>query len=389
MLHRMLHEFLAANRADLVDRCRLKVAQRRAPKPTDHELEHGVPHFLEQLIKTLRVEQTLEPLRSRSVSGPSGGEGSALSEIGMTAARHGRELLQQGFTVDQVVHDYGDLCQAITDLAYEHDVPFEVDEFRTLNRCLDNAIADSVTEFAYQRDLLLADSGVQALNERLGFLAHELRNLIQNAQLAVTAIKAGNVGLAGATGAVLDRSLIGLRNLVDRSLADVRVSSGMPARHQLVPLADFIAEVKISASLEAQARGCGLVVSAVDPGLAVEADRHMLFSAVGNLLQNACKFTEQDTDVSLHAYASADRILIDVEDNCGGLPAADAERMFRPVTPGGTEKSSLGLGLSICQRSVEANGGALSVRNVPGSGCVFTISLPRHSLPAKPSSQAI
>ena len=256
----MLHEFLATNRADLIDRCRLKVAQRRAPKPSDAELEHGIPHFLDQLIKTLRMEQTTAPLQSRLISGVSGGDGSALSEIGSTAAQHGRELLQDGVTVDQVVHSYGDLCQAITDLAFEQEAPVGVDEFRTLNRCLDNAIADSVTEFAYQRDLLLEDAGVHALNERLGFFAHELRNLIQKATLAVSALKAGNVGLAGATGAVLDRSLIGLRNLVDRSLADVRVSAGMPPRRELIPLAAFIAEVKISAALEAQARGCGLDV---------------------------------------------------------------------------------------------------------------------------------
>ena len=377
----MLHEFLATNRADLIDRCRLKVAQRRAPKPTDAELEHGIPHFLEQLIRTLRVEQTPKPLQSRAVSGESGGEGSALSEIGVSAAQHGRELLKHGFTVDQVVHNYGDLCQAITDLAFEREEPLAVDEFRTLNRCLDNAIADSVTEFAYQRDLLLEESGVDALNERLGFFAHELRNLIQNATLAVTAIKAGNVGLAGATGAVLDRSLIGLRNLVDRSLADVRVTAGMPPQRELIPLAGFIADVKISAALEAQARGCGLAVSAVDPGLAVEADRELLFSAVGNLLQNAFKFTEQHTEVLLHAYALDDRVLIEVEDSCGGLPAGDAERMFQPFTQGSTDKSGLGLGLSICRRSVEANGGLLSVRNMPGAGCVFTVDLPRHVAP--------
>jgi hypothetical protein len=326
------------------------------------------------------VEQTPEPLRSREVSGPSGGEGSVRSEIGATAAQHGRELLQHGCTVDQVVHDYGDLCQAITDLAYEQDAPFEVDEFRTLNRCLDNAIANSVTEFAYQRDLLLEDAGVHALNERLGFLAHELRNLIQNATLAVTAIKAGNVGLAGATGAVLDRSLIGLRNLVDRSLADVRVTAGMPPRRERLSLAQFIGEVKISASLEAQARGCGFAVPAVDPGLAVEADRDLLFSAVGNLLQNAFKFTEPNTEVLLRAYAAGDRILIDVEDNCGGLPPGDAEKMFVPFTQGSTDKSGLGLGLAICRRSVEANGGTIGVRNVPGCGCVFTIELPRHAI---------
>ena len=377
----MLHEFLTENRADLIDRCRLKVAQRRAPKPSDAELEHGIPHFLDQLIKTLRVEQTSEPLQSRKVSGESGGDGSGLSEMGTTAAQHGRELLQDGVTVDQVVHSYGDLCQAITDLAFEQDAPVGVDEFRTLNRCLDNAIADSVSEFAYQRDLLREDAGVHALNERLGFFAHELRNLIQKATLAFSALKAGNVGLAGATGAVLDRSLIGLRNLVDRSLADVRVSAGMPPRRELIPLAAFIAEVKISAALEAQARGCGLDVAAVDPGLAVEADRELLFSAVGNLLQNAFKFTEQNTDVVLRAYAVGDRVLLDVEDCCGGLPPGDAERMFQPFAQESTDKSGLGLGLSICRRSVEANGGVLRVRDIPGTGCVFTLDLPRHLAP--------
>ena len=374
----MLHEFLRANQADLIDRCRLKVAQRRVPKPTDAELEHGIPHFLEQLIETLRAEQAHESLRSRRVSGGSGGAGSpGASEIGRTAARHGRELLQHGFTVDQVVHNYGDLCQAITDLAFEQDAPVGVDEFRTLNRCLDNAIADSVSEFAYQRDLLLEDAGARSLNERLGFFAHELRNLIQKATLALTALKGGNIGLAGATGAVLDRSLIGLRNLVDRSLADVRVSAGMPPRRQLIPLAAFIDELRISASLEAQARGCGLDVPEVDLGLAVEGDRDLLLSAIGNLLQNAFKFTEQSSKVVLHARAAGDRVLIEVEDSCGGLPPGDAERMFEPFTQGNPDKSGLGLGLSICRRSVEANGGTLSVRNIAGCGCVFTLDLPR------------
>ena len=374
----VLHDFLTANRDDLTDRCRLKVAQRRAPKATAIELEHGIPLFLDQLIKTLRVEQGAAPMQSRRVSGPSGGGGT--SEIGETAARHGLELLQHGFTVDQVVHDYGDLCQAITDLAFERGAPMSVDEFRTLNRCLDNAIADAVTEFDYQRDLLVADKGVQALNERLGFLAHELRNLIHTATLAVTAIKAGDVGLAGATGAVLDRSLIGLRNLIDHSLADVRVTAGMPPQRRLTALADFVAETKISAALDAQARGCGFTVSAVDPKLAVDADRELLSSALGNLLQNAFKFTEPHTEVALRVRAAGNRVLIEVEDRCGGLHPGDPESMFQPFSQSGADRSGLGLGLSICRRSVEANSGILTVRDLPGTGCVFTIDLPRHVL---------
>jgi signal transduction histidine kinase len=376
----MLHEFLTNHRLDLIERCRFKVAKRLAPKITDAELAHGIPAFLDQLIKTLRVEQTSEPLRSRRVSGPAGG-GPALSEIGTTAALHGRELSLQGFTVEQVVHDYGDLCQAITDLAFERGTPIEIDEFRTLNRCLDNGIADAVTEYAFQRNSLLENSEVRALNERLGFLAHELRNHLHIATLAVTAIKAGNVGITGATGAVLDRSLVGMRSLIDRSLADVRIAAGMPPRHQLISLADFIFDVKISASLEAQSRGCIFTVGEVDSLLALDVDRDMLFSAVGNLLQNAFKFTQLLTEVSLTAYSAADRIRIDVEDHCGGLPPGAADHVFLPFKQSSADTSGLGLGLSICRRGVEANNGTLRVRDIPGAGCVFTIDLPRHILP--------
>ena len=311
-----------------------------------------------------------------------------MSEIGETASQHGRELLEHGFTVDQVVHGYGDLCQAVTDLAFERGVPFQMDEFRTLNRCLDNAIADAVTEFSYQRDTLFADRVAQALNERLGFLAHELRNLIHTATLAVTALKSGNVGMAGATGTVLDRSLVGLGNLIDRSLADVRVLAGIPARRELISLADLIGEVKISASLEATMRGCAFSTSAVDATLAVDADRDLLSAAVGNLLQNAFKFTTTGSEVTLYAYAAADRVLIDVEDHCGGLSPGHPEKMFLPFTQGSANKTGLGLGLSICRRSVEANNGIIRVRDVPGSGCIFTIDLPRHLLRKPPAAAA-
>ena len=377
----MMHEFLYAHRDQLIERCRQKVAQRPAPKASEKELDHGVPLFLDQLIKTLRVEQTMNPARSRLVSGPSGG-GVALSEIGESASRNGGELLRHGFTVDQVVHDYGDLCQAITDLAFEAGGTIEIDEFRTLNRCLDNAIASAVTEFSYQRDALVAERIAQTMDERLGFLAHELRNHINTAMIALTALKHGNLGVTGATGAVLDRSLIRLRTLIDRSLTEVRISAGMPVHTHLISLSDFITEVKVSVGLEAQARGCGFVVREVDPKLFLDGDQDLLFSAVCNLLQNAFKFTKHDTDVTLSAYAVADRIRIDVEDHCGGLPPGQAEKMFEPFTQFGDDKSGLGLGLSISQKSVEANNGMLSARNIPGRGCVFTIDLPRHALAA-------
>jgi signal transduction histidine kinase len=378
----MMHDFLANNRGDLIERCRAKVATRPARGATAQQLQNGVPLFLDQLIKTLRIEQTQEPMDSRAVSGPAGG-GTSLSEIGTSAAQHGRELLELGFSVDQVVHDYGDLCQAITDLAYERDAPFEVDEFRTLNRCLDNAIADAVTEFSYQRDHTLADLQAVAANEQAGFFAHELRNALGIAVLAFTAAKAGNLNLSGATGSMLERSLTALAGLIDNSLAEVRATAGRAARSELFSAADFIAEVKYAAQLAAQVSGARLAVSSVAMDLAISGDRDLLYAAIGNLLQNAFKFTHKHTEVTLNAYAVADRILIEVKDHCGGLPAGNAEKMFLPFTQNGDDKSGLGLGLSIARRSAESNGGTLSVCDVPGIGCIFTISLPRHLMPSQ------
>lgn len=375
----MLHEFLTANRVELITRCRAKVACRSAPKATRAELENGIPLFLDQLVITLKKEQTQRAPKSESAAAKTK-KNPAKSAITQTATQHGADLLRHGFTIDQVVHDYGDLCQAVTELAFERGAPIDVEEFRTLNRCLDDAIAGAVTEFSSRRDSALTDKGVLAANERLGLFAHELRNLLQTATLAVTAIKAGTVGISGTTGALLDRSLIGLRTLIDRSLADVRTTAGMPVRLTRVPLGRFLTEVKISSTIEADARDCKFTVAAVDQELAVDADRDMLSSAVGNLVHNAFKFTAPNTEVSLNVHAAADRVLIEIEDCCGGLSPGAKETMFVPFAQSNADKSGLGLGLSICRRAVEANNGVLSVRDLPGKGCVFTIDLPRSTL---------
>lgn len=128
-------------------------------------------------------------------------------------------------------------------------------------------------------------------------------------------------------------------------------------------------------------RGCPLTVTDVDPLLGVEGNRELLLAALANLLHNAFKFTQPHTEVTLNAYAVGDRILIDIKDNRGGLPPGNAEKMFTPFTQRGADKTGLGLGLSIARQSVTADGGVLSVANRPGTGCTFTISLPRCSFP--------
>ena len=239
----MLHEFLTANRDELVRRCRARVSKRPAPSPTAIELEHGIPLFLDQLIGMLRKE--LEARIDNS---------SQAGAIESTAGKHGGEFFRKGFTDDQVVHDYGDLCQSVTELAAEKKAPITVDEFRTFNRCLDNAIADAVTAFGHARDETISEEGTQEMNERLGSLAHELRNLLNSAILAFDAIKSGNVAVTGATGSVLDRSLLALRDVIDRSLAEVRLGAGLETHREAINVRELLHELQVAAAMGATAK---------------------------------------------------------------------------------------------------------------------------------------
>ncbi len=328
------------------------------PPPTPAELEYGLPAFLDQLIEALRHQ-----LGSNT-------------KIDSSAARHGRELQLQGFTVSQVVHDYGDVCQSITDLALERTVAIEVDDFRTLNRCLDDAIACAVTEFGRQRDQSMLEAESVREDERIGFLTHEIRNLLNTAGAAFDVLKSGNVGVGGSTGTVLKSSLLRLGHLVNRSLAEVRLRQGVHNR-ALIAVRAFIEGLAPAAAMEATARDLQLIVLPGDVGAIVHADRQILSAVVVNLLQNAFKFTHPQTTVVLRVNATADRVLLEVEDECGGLPDGNVDELFRAFEQRHADRTGLGLGLAFSRWGAEVNDGRISARNLPGRGCVFTIDLPR------------
>jgi hypothetical protein len=187
-----LHDFIGNNRKELIRRCQEKVAIRSAAPPLvvapDAEIEHGVPLFLDQLVSELR-------------NGPSN-----THEIRTTAMKHGHDLLLRGLSMSQVVHGYGDVCQAVTDLAVELETPIETDAFRTLNRCLDDAIASAVTEHARRQEV--TRDGASA----------ELRKLSTAAITAFEVLQSENVEIAGTTEALgVHRSLMALRAFTDRS----------------------------------------------------------------------------------------------------------------------------------------------------------------------------
>lgn len=356
----MLHEFLLARRADILARSRTKLSARQIPTPSAGELAHGLPLFLDQLIAALRAKRDRQAVHDHGVS--------------ESADRHGVEMLRVGLTVGQLVQDYGSICQSVTELADEMNVLISADEFKTFNGCLDEAIAQAVTSYERQRDRTAGDDRSGA--EHLGFLAHEMRNLLMTSMLTFEALRRGEVGIHGSTGNLHGRSLRRMRALIDRTLADVRIDAGIQSTEP-VSIARLVEEIGVVASLEANERGITL---SVDPGpfdVVVNGDSQILASAVANLVQNAFKFTRTTGHIRVRAHQEGARVLVDVEDECGGLPPGMAAELFRPFKQhGGAGEPGLGLGLAISLKGANATGGEIRVRDLPGSGCIFTIDLP-------------
>jgi hypothetical protein len=190
-----LDEFIGVNREVLISRCRTKVSK-RSPAATKADDDHGVPQLLDQVVEELRHGR------------------SATDEITRSAAKQGHLLLRQGFTIGQVVHGYGDICQSVTELAVELGAPISADDFRTLNRCLDDAIAGAVTVHAREQATAARGSST------------ELGSLADVALVAFDALQNGNVGVGGSTGALLLGSLKGIRALADRPMAGMRSADG-------------------------------------------------------------------------------------------------------------------------------------------------------------------
>jgi signal transduction histidine kinase len=356
----VLHEFVAEHREEIVRRCRATVATRSIPSPTDAEINHGVPFFLDQLVDALRLGQSSTP------------------ETGRNASLHGHDLLRQGFSVYQVVHDYGDVCQSITGLAVEMGAPISTDGFRSLNRCLDDAIAGAVTEYGRARHQSTLDGESARGSERIGLLALELRKLTNTAMLAFDVLKTGNIGVSGSTGAVLQRSLSGIGTLIGRSLAEGSLTERIQREPVLVSA--FIEELAPAAALDATTHGITLAMIPVEDGVLIEADRQVLAAVIGDVLQHAFESTRPGTTATLRVVANAERVLIEIQSECARLGNGELSVLF-PFEERTGDRAGPGLGLAFSLWGIEANHGRIYARNLPDDGCVFTVDLPRFAPP--------
>ena len=134
----------------------------------------------------------------------------------------------------------------------------------------------------------------------------------------------------------------------------------------------------------------GVTVSLVSgTPLTVLGDPRQLSSAIGNLVDNAIKYSEDGGSVTLSAVASQDSVAIEVRDTGVGIPAKDLERIFerfyRVDRARSRETGGTGLGLAIVRHVVVNHGGDITVTSVEGEGSRFTLRLPATTPTAPPT----
>lgn len=382
----MLHEFLEEYRDEVLEMTEKKTLELAGTGPSSDQLKLGLPIFYEQLLDVLQLGKELKnpnnPDTGAMAKAADDSDEEALALAGMrpdeavvakSAGLHGTELLRLGYTLSHVVHAYGAMCQSITELATNKKITITTDEFHDLNRCLDIGIAGAVTGYVLQRNMLESSREIQ----HLGSLAHELRNSLTSANLSLQIIEKGTVGVTGNTGQVLKKSLKRIGELVDRSLTEVRLRLDPKLHVETGNLRQLVDQLLITAEVEAHLKNQTIEIK-IEPNLIIEADQQLFYSGLSNLIQNAIKYTHTGGKIQVRGLVVEENVIIEVEDECGGL-SNDAESLFKAFEQQDEDRSGLGLGLTIAQRSIKLNHGKLEVHNLPKKGCIFKITLPKHT----------
>ena len=217
-------------------------------------------------------------------------------------------------------------------------------------------------------------------------LSHEIRTpLAVIRALAETLERTGSPEEARPFLVQLTGQVDRLTSLTQRLMELARLESGNPELHlQECHLGDIARSTVDGLAPVAQSRGIAVEVD-VPPDLPpVRADPDLLRELLGNLLDNALKFTPRGGRVIISAEGRDGEVLVRVKDTGRGIPAAELprifERFYKGRTSGGT---GAGLGLAICKHIVLAHGGEIWAESEPGKGSTFFFTLPRHDAPPR------
>jgi signal transduction histidine kinase len=349
-----MHEFIAQNRDELL---RLVTRDMKASTPewNEEELAQGFDVLLDEIVRALR-KASGEPSTS------------PLPQHSEVARSLGSRRQAKGYEIAKIATDIGAISSSLGELARQRGITFPAGQYQVFNQCIDAASASALDEFWNRaREQREHDEAT-----RVGFVIHELRNSVSSARLSFALLRRGELGINSKTGDVLDRSLRRLSTLIDEMLLAVQLQAGRKLDARRLSLAKLIADVMDAAVPERSI----LLEARVDEGVSVCGDESLLVSAVSNLVQNALKFTHESGRVELRGFLEGSSVVVEVEDECGGLPPGKQDELFAPFVRGTSDRPGIGLGLAITREAVKAHGGEVSVNNLPGKGCVFRVTIP-------------
>ncbi|MFL5304717.1 MAG: sensor histidine kinase [Polyangia bacterium] len=350
----MLGAVLREHREEVLDFARENL-RTRLPDHPEHETVDHLPAVIDDIIVSLN-------------NGDDIGHDPHLSNVARRAAEHGRQRERLGIELADVANDYGMVCDAVAEIAKRHQLQVPAADWQALNRAIDFCIAGAIS--SYQDQNVTRARRETALH--LGGVAHELRNSLAAVRAAFDAIKTGRVGAASRTSQVLDRHLGYLTEMVNDLVGQSRLNAGVPPAREALPLGSFVEDLVCSIPKRDDVK----LETAIAADVKVCADPQLLSSALMNVVQNAIKFTRAGGCVVVRGSQNGDDVLIEVEDQCGGIPDDKIDTLFAPFVQQGANRTGLGLGLSLVVEAMKAHGGSVTARNIPGRGCAFTLSLP-------------
>jgi signal transduction histidine kinase len=314
--------------------------------------------FLHEMIDGVRADQDQ-------------GRVGAVRADSQTARAHGGQRFQLGFDMGSVIREYGALRDIIFVAMEESGQAFTVAEMRSLSWYLVGGIAEAATKYAQDRDAELR----RQTAGHVAFLAHELRNPLSSMKLAFAKLERNDLIPADHRSAtILRNGLMQLTELVDQALIQVKLATGGDLHLEDLDIDAFVRALEAEIADDADEKK--ITIERDLKAARLRADRRYLHSALSNLLRNAVKFTQLGGTIQVRAKQTIDRVVFEVEDQCGGLPEGNVTKLFDPFVQLGQDRSGFGLGLAIAKRAVDAHDGVLRVHDLPGHGCVFVLELP-------------
>jgi signal transduction histidine kinase len=347
-----LHEFMTSHRSEILEVCNAQLAPEERDPPGTY-----LEEFFDELLRAVRrdagVRESWSPLPGSSHA----------------AARFGADRQRAGLPVTKVLVFFAAISQALGKVGEKYELTISAEEYQILNRCLDAGLATSIENF-WLRDKAREN---QRITESFGFMVHELRNALGNANMAFKLLRRGDLNIHGHTGEVLARNLMRMEALIAQCMGRVQLEVGALPELSPVRIASVLRNLEASAIPD---RGVTIQLES-DEQLFIAADEMLLSSAIGNLLNNAIKFSPPKSVVRLSVCEVDGRAHVEVADHCGGLNHEHTEELFEPYVSQreGAQKGN-GLGLAITKRAVDAMQGQVGVVDHPGHGCVFFVDFP-------------